>query len=89
MNKIVCGDCIEMLGKVKEPFADLIFADPPFNIGYAYDKYKDKVPPPPSQTLVEAENQALRYAEYADFLEKNPEASSEEKANAKVKLVGE
>ena len=43
MNKIVCGDCIEMLGKVKEPFADLIFADPPFNIGYAYDKYKDKV----------------------------------------------
>lgn len=43
MNKILCGDCIEMLGEVKEPFADLIFADPPFNIGYEYDKYKDKV----------------------------------------------
>lgn len=26
-----------------EPFADLIFADPPFNIGYKYDKYYDKV----------------------------------------------
>ena len=43
LNKIICGDCIEVLGKVKEPFADLIFADPPFNIGYKYDKYNDKV----------------------------------------------
>jgi len=43
LNKIVCGDCIEVLGKVDEPFADLIFADPPFNIGYKYDKYYDKV----------------------------------------------
>ncbi|MFA5422744.1 MAG: site-specific DNA-methyltransferase [Phycisphaerae bacterium] len=42
-NSIVCGDCIEILGKVKESFADLIFADPPFNIGYKYDKYYDKV----------------------------------------------
>jgi DNA modification methylase len=30
-----------LLKKVKEPFADLVFADPPFNIGYAYDRYKD------------------------------------------------
>ncbi len=43
INKIVAGNCIELLGKVKEPFADLIFADPPFNIGYQYDKYKDKL----------------------------------------------
>jgi DNA modification methylase len=43
LNKILCGDCIEILAKVKEPFADLIFADPPFNIGYKYDKYHDKV----------------------------------------------
>lgn len=42
INKIVCGDCIEVLGKAEKPFADLIFADPPFNIGYKYDKYKDK-----------------------------------------------
>jgi len=39
----MCGDCIEILGKAKAPFADLIFADPPFNIGYQYDKYKDEV----------------------------------------------
>jgi len=43
LNKIICGDCIEVLSKVNEPFADLIFADPPFNIGYKYDKYYDKV----------------------------------------------
>lgn len=42
-NRIICGDCIEILSGVKEPFADLIFADPPFNIGYKYDKYYDKV----------------------------------------------
>ncbi|MHC4644972.1 MAG: DNA-methyltransferase [Planctomycetota bacterium] len=42
LNKIICGDCIEVLGEAKEPFADLIFADPPFNIGYKYDKYYDK-----------------------------------------------
>lgn len=43
LNKIINGDCIEVLGGVVEPFADLIFADPPFNIGYKYDKYYDKV----------------------------------------------
>ncbi|MFC1603512.1 DNA-methyltransferase [Planctomycetota bacterium] len=43
LNRIICGDCIEVLGKAGEPFVDLIFADPPFNIGYKYDKYYDKV----------------------------------------------
>jgi site-specific DNA-methyltransferase (adenine-specific) len=43
LNKIICGDCIEVLSKIDEPFADLIFADPPFNIGYKYDKYQDEV----------------------------------------------
>ncbi len=43
INKIICGDCVEELSKIREPFADLIFADPPFNIGYKYDKYHDEV----------------------------------------------
>lgn len=43
LNQLVCGDCIEILDAITEPFADLIFADPPFNIGYKYDKYHDKV----------------------------------------------
>ena len=42
-NQIIAGDCIELLTKAAEPFADLVFADPPFNIGYQYDKYHDKV----------------------------------------------
>jgi DNA modification methylase len=43
LNKIICGDCIDTLSKISAPFADLIFADPTFNIGYKYDKYHDKV----------------------------------------------
>ncbi len=43
LNQIICGDCIKVLNKFQEPFADLIFADPPFNIGYKYDKYHDKI----------------------------------------------
>ncbi len=42
-NRIICDDCIKVLGKVKKPFADLIFADPPFNIGFKYDKYNDNL----------------------------------------------
>ncbi len=41
-NHILAGDCIELLRRVGEPFADLVFADPPFNIGYKYDVYEDK-----------------------------------------------
>ena len=41
-NTIRQGDCVELLAGVEEPFADLIFADPPFNIGYKYDVYEDR-----------------------------------------------
>ena len=41
-NRIIQGDCIKFLLALEAPVADLIFADPPFNIGYAYDVYKDR-----------------------------------------------
>jgi site-specific DNA-methyltransferase (adenine-specific) len=41
-DTIVVGDCIEVLSALKEPVADLVFADPPFNIGYKYDLYQDR-----------------------------------------------
>jgi site-specific DNA-methyltransferase (adenine-specific) len=41
-NKIIVADCVEWLNKQPGPFADLIFADPPFNIGYKYDLYQDR-----------------------------------------------
>ncbi len=41
-DSIIVGDCVEIFGNAAEPFADLIFADPPFNIGYKYDVYEDR-----------------------------------------------
>ncbi|MDY7009213.1 MAG: site-specific DNA-methyltransferase [Planctomycetota bacterium] len=41
-NRIIAGDCIKILSDLNEPIADLIFADPPFNIGYKYDVYQDR-----------------------------------------------
>ena len=35
-------DCIEWMLKRPGPFVDLVFADPPFNIGYLYDVYEDR-----------------------------------------------
>ncbi|MEY2613809.1 MAG: adenine methyltransferase YhdJ [Planctomycetota bacterium] len=34
VNQLHQGDCVELLGKVAPESIDLIFADPPFNIGY-------------------------------------------------------
>jgi len=41
-DRVICGDCVGWLKACREPFADLIFADPPFNIGYKYDVYEDR-----------------------------------------------
>ncbi len=43
LGKIHHGDCIECLGKVPSNSVDLVFADPPFNIGYQYDVYEDQL----------------------------------------------
>ncbi len=39
-----CGDSIKLLGTWPEGCVDLVFADPPFNIGYVYDSYRDDMP---------------------------------------------
>lgn len=41
-DSIIAGDCVKILGEILVPVADLIFADPPFNIGYKYDVYEDR-----------------------------------------------
>jgi site-specific DNA-methyltransferase (adenine-specific) len=41
MNQIVQGDCIELLKQHEPGWVDLVFADPPFNIGYLYHGYDD------------------------------------------------
>jgi site-specific DNA-methyltransferase (adenine-specific) len=42
LNSIVQGDCVKSLAKLPAGCVDLVFADPPFNIGYEYDVYHDK-----------------------------------------------
>ena len=36
------GDCLDLLSGVASDSIPLAFADPPFNIGYAYDTYNDR-----------------------------------------------
>jgi site-specific DNA-methyltransferase (adenine-specific) len=40
-NQILRGDCIATLNDGPEGWIDLVFADPPFNIGYLYHGYDD------------------------------------------------
>jgi len=42
-NTIHHGDCIEGMRRLPDGCIDLTFADPPFNIGYEYDEYKDNL----------------------------------------------
>ena len=42
LNTIHEGSCIEGLQQVAPGSIDLVFADPPFNIGYEYDVYHDE-----------------------------------------------
>jgi DNA modification methylase len=41
-NEIHQGDCVQLLQKLEPGSVDLVFADPPFNIGYEYDVYDDR-----------------------------------------------
>jgi DNA modification methylase len=41
-NQIHQGDCVALLNKLNAGSIDLVFADPPFNIGYEYDVYDDQ-----------------------------------------------
>ena len=42
-NTIRLGDCVAGMDALPAGSADLVFADPPFNIGYSYDVYEDSV----------------------------------------------
>ncbi|MCO6438713.1 MAG: site-specific DNA-methyltransferase [Phycisphaerae bacterium] len=41
-GEIIQGDCIKGMADLEEGSVDLVFADPPFNIGYKYDVYDDR-----------------------------------------------
>ena len=42
LGKIHQGDCVELMRQIEGGTIDLVFADPPFNIGYEYDEYHDR-----------------------------------------------
>jgi site-specific DNA-methyltransferase (adenine-specific) len=44
-DTIVHGDVLQILPRWPAGCVDLVFADPPFNIGYQYDKYRDDLAP--------------------------------------------
>jgi DNA modification methylase len=41
-NQLHHGDCVAGMARLPDGAVDLVFADPPFNIGYDYDVYKDR-----------------------------------------------
>ena len=42
INQVVNGDSVKLLNSLPEGWVDLVFADPPFNIGYLYHGYDDR-----------------------------------------------
>jgi site-specific DNA-methyltransferase (adenine-specific) len=42
LDRLHQGDCLDLFARVPDNSVDLVFADPPFNIGYEYDVYDDR-----------------------------------------------
>jgi len=43
INKVISGDSVKVMKKIPDKSIDLVFADPPYNIGIKYDNYKDNL----------------------------------------------
>jgi len=43
LNQLYNMDCVAGMRRIREGSVDLAFADPPFNIGYKYDVYEDRL----------------------------------------------
>jgi len=41
INKVICGDCIELMQKLPENSIDLIITSPPYNVDKKYSNYND------------------------------------------------
>jgi DNA modification methylase len=42
INKIICGDCLEVMKEMPGECIDFCIADPPWNVGKDYEKFNDK-----------------------------------------------
>lgn len=65
LNKIIQGDCVEILKQIPDNSIDLVFADPPYNLQLSGELYR------PNQTKVDGVNDIWdkfsSFAEYDDF----------------------
>ena len=43
LGRIHHGDCVAGMQSIPDGAIDMVFADPPFNIGYQYDEYDDRL----------------------------------------------
>ena len=43
-NKVLVGDCLDVLAQLDDNSVDVSFADPPFNLNKKYKSYKDRRP---------------------------------------------
>ena len=43
INKVICGDCLEVMKEIPENSVDLVITSPPYNIGIQYDVWDDKM----------------------------------------------
>jgi DNA modification methylase len=43
INQIICGDSLEVLKTIPEESIDVILTDPPYNVNYKYNDYKDNL----------------------------------------------
>lgn len=43
LDQIICGDCLKILPEIDDNSVDLVFADPPYNVGCSYSLYKDNL----------------------------------------------
>lgn len=44
LDTIYCGDTLKVMSDWPDGCVDLVFTDPPYNIGYVYDNYRDDLP---------------------------------------------
>ena len=43
MNKVINGDCLEHMKEIDSNSVDLVISDPPYNVNYSYNTYKDNL----------------------------------------------
>ena len=74
-DQLLIGDCVQQMAQLDAGSVDLVFADPPFNIGYEYDVYHDR----------RAKDDYLAWAE--TWLASGPVANSEASNSVRRYLI--